>query len=52
MGFRRYHWIAGGSDEAVAALNSTPAGRLERRIGTVMRRQECQSEADSPKIEL
>jgi hypothetical protein len=51
MGFRRYHWVAGSPDEAVAALHSTPAGRLERRIGTVIRRQECQSEADCPKIE-
>jgi hypothetical protein len=51
MGFRRYHWVAGGPDEAVAALHSSPAGRLERRIGTVVRRQECQSEADCPKIE-
>lgn len=51
MGLRRYHWFAGSPEEAVAALYSTLAGRLERWIGTVIRREECQSEAHCPKIE-
>lgn len=51
MGLRRYHWVAGSPEEAVAALYSTLAGRLERWIGTVIRREECQSEAHCPKIE-